>query len=155
MAKILNDSIHGIITLHPLLFKIIDTPQFQRLRNIKQLGGCYFVYPGASHNRFEHSIGTCHLASKLADHLQLKLQEDINKMKEKEQDYSRLQKAVMTPKDKLCIEIAALCHDLGHGPFSHLFDQMFPAAMKKKYMDNKTLTVCTKDDSNSKKKEVK
>lgn len=152
MAKILNDSIHGIITLDPLLFKIIDTPQFQRLRNIKQLGGCYFVYPGASHNRFEHSIGTCHLASKLADQLQLKLQEDIKKMKEKNQDYSRLQKAVMTPKDKLCIEIAALCHDLGHGPFSHLFDQMFPEAMRKKDMENKTLTEFEKEDSNSKEK---
>ncbi|XP_052063151.1 deoxynucleoside triphosphate triphosphohydrolase SAMHD1-like [Mytilus californianus] len=113
MAKILNDSIHGIITLHPLLFKIIDTPQFQRLRNIKQLGGCYFVYPGASHNRFEHSIGTCYLASKLANQLQL-------------------EKAKMSNKDKLCIEIAALCHDLGHGPYSHLFDRMFPEAMKKK-----------------------
>ncbi|CAG2192695.1 SAMHD1 [Mytilus edulis] len=111
--QILNDSIHGIITLHPLLFKIIDTPQFQRLRNIKQLGGCYFVYPGASHNRFEHSIGTCYLASKLANQLQSKLDEDINKLKKENKDYSRLQKAVMTAKDKLCIEIAALCHDLG------------------------------------------
>lgn len=132
MAKILNDSIHGIIKLHPFLFKIIDTPQFQRLRNIKQLGGCYFVYPGASHNRFEHSIGTCYLASKLANQLQSKLDEDINKMKESKKDYSRLEKAVMTEKEKLCIEIAALCHDLGHGPFSHLFDRMFPDAMEKK-----------------------
>ena len=55
--KVFNDPIHGHIRLHPLLVKIIDTPQFQRLRYIKQLGGCYFVYPGASHNRFEHSIG--------------------------------------------------------------------------------------------------
>ncbi|CAC5387363.1 SAMHD1 [Mytilus coruscus] len=132
MAKILNDSIHGIITLHPLLFKIIDTPQFQRLRDIKQLGGCYFVYPGASHNRFEHSIGTCYLASKLANQLQLKFKEDIDKMNKDDPEYSRLKEAEMTDKDKLCIEIAALCHDLGHGPFSHLFDQMFPKAMKKK-----------------------
>ncbi|TDG96860.1 hypothetical protein EPR50_G00234340 [Perca flavescens] len=55
--KVFNDPIHGTVELHPLLIKIIDTPQFQRLRNIKQLGGAYFVYPGASHNRFEHSIG--------------------------------------------------------------------------------------------------
>lgn len=55
--QIFNDPIHGHIAIHPLCVKIIDTPQFQRLRSIKQLGGTYFVYPGASHNRFEHSIG--------------------------------------------------------------------------------------------------
>ncbi|TDG96858.1 hypothetical protein EPR50_G00234320 [Perca flavescens] len=64
-SKVFNDPIHGTVELHPLLIKIIDTPQFQRLRNIKQLGGAYFVYPGASHNRFEHSIGDCyHLGMK-------------------------------------------------------------------------------------------
>lgn len=55
--QVFNDPIHGSMKLHPLLVKIIDTPQFQRLRNIKQLGGAYWVFPGASHNRFEHSIG--------------------------------------------------------------------------------------------------
>ena len=55
--KIVNDPIHGIIELHALCVKIIDTPQFQRLRFLKQLGMAYFVYPGASHNRFEHCIG--------------------------------------------------------------------------------------------------
>ncbi|EDO26257.1 predicted protein, partial [Nematostella vectensis] len=55
--KVFNDPIHGHIDVHPLCVKIIDTPQFQRLRNLKQLGGCYFVFPGAAHNRFEHSIG--------------------------------------------------------------------------------------------------
>lgn len=55
--KVFNDPIHGHIALHPLLVKVIDTPQFQRLRHIKQLGGVYYVFPGASHNRFEHSIG--------------------------------------------------------------------------------------------------
>ncbi|KAL0151853.1 hypothetical protein M9458_052854, partial [Cirrhinus mrigala] len=54
---IFNDPIHGHMELHPLLVKIIDTPQIQRLRRIKQLGGTYLVYPGASHNRFEHSLG--------------------------------------------------------------------------------------------------
>ncbi|KAK2511702.1 Samhd1 [Columba guinea] len=56
--KVFNDPIHGHIEIHPLLVRIIDTPQFQRLRYIKQLGGTYFVFPGASHNRFEHSIGS-------------------------------------------------------------------------------------------------
>lgn len=55
--QVFNDPIHGHIEMHPLLVRIIDTPQFQRLRYIKQLGGTYYVFPGASHNRFEHSLG--------------------------------------------------------------------------------------------------
>ncbi|XP_053713055.1 deoxynucleoside triphosphate triphosphohydrolase SAMHD1-like [Synchiropus splendidus] len=104
IKKVFNDSIHGLVELHPLLVKIIDTPEFQRLRNIKQMHGGHFVYPGATHNRFQHSIGTCYLAVTLG----------------------------ITEEDVLCVEIAALCHDLGHGPFSHLFDQQFlPRAWKK------------------------
>ena len=55
--QVFNDPVHGHMEFHPLLVKIMDTPQFQRLRYLKQLGGCYFVYPGAAHNRFEHSLG--------------------------------------------------------------------------------------------------
>lgn len=55
--QIFNDPVHGHIEVHPLCVKIIDTPQFQRLRDLKQIGACYFVYPGASNNRFEHCIG--------------------------------------------------------------------------------------------------
>ncbi|XP_078367264.1 deoxynucleoside triphosphate triphosphohydrolase SAMHD1-like isoform X2 [Oculina patagonica] len=106
--KVFNDSVHGHIELHPLLVKIIDTPQFQRLRNIKQLGGCYFVYPSASHNRFEHCIGTSYLAGKLVKKLQ-KRQPNLG----------------ITDEDVLCVQIAGLCHDLGHGPFSHMFDAQF------------------------------
>ncbi|XP_056453197.1 deoxynucleoside triphosphate triphosphohydrolase SAMHD1-like [Gadus chalcogrammus] len=111
--KVFNDPIHGHIELHPLLVKIIDTPQFQRLRNIKQLGGAYYVFPGASHNRFEHSIGVGYLAGKLAKSLQKKL---LRLPKPKPE---------ITESDILCVQIAGLCHDLGHGPFSHLFDAMF------------------------------
>uniref|UniRef100_A0A668SM76 HD domain-containing protein n=1 Tax=Oreochromis aureus TaxID=47969 RepID=A0A668SM76_OREAU len=112
-SKVFNDPIHGHIELHPLLVKIINTPQFQRLRNIKQLGGVYFVYPGASHNRFEHSIGVAHLAGELAKALKVKQLEQIN------------------DQDVLCVQIAGLCHDLGHGPFSHFFDGMFMDAIKR------------------------
>ena len=56
------DPVHGLIRICPLAKKVIDTEEFQRLRNIKQLGCCYYVFPGASHNRFEHSIGVYHLS---------------------------------------------------------------------------------------------
>ncbi|XP_074644284.1 deoxynucleoside triphosphate triphosphohydrolase SAMHD1-like isoform X2 [Tubulanus polymorphus] len=107
-VKVFNDPIHGHIEFHPLLIKIMDTPQFQRLRYLKQLGACYYVFPGASHNRFEHSIGVAHLAGELVKTLQQKQPE--------------LQ---ITIKDIICVQIAGLCHDLGHGPFSHLFDGKF------------------------------
>ena len=55
------DPIHGPIEIDATAKKIIDTPEFQRLRNIKQLGCCYYVFPGACHNRFEHSLGVYHL----------------------------------------------------------------------------------------------
>lgn len=59
--QVVNDSVHGHIELPALCMEIINTPQFHRLRSIKQLGCAYYVYPGASHNRFEHSIGSVNL----------------------------------------------------------------------------------------------
>ncbi|XP_043566749.1 deoxynucleoside triphosphate triphosphohydrolase SAMHD1-like isoform X3 [Chiloscyllium plagiosum] len=106
--KIFNDPIHGHIEMHPLLVRIIDTPQMQRLRFIKQLGGAYFVFPGASHNRFEHSIGVAYLAGQL-----------IKALAERQPDLD------ISQRDILCVTVAGLCHDLGHGPFSHLFDRKF------------------------------
>ncbi|XP_070825444.1 deoxynucleoside triphosphate triphosphohydrolase SAMHD1-like [Chaetodon trifascialis] len=107
-SKVFNDPIHGHVELHPLLIKIIDTPQFQRLRNLKQLGGTYFVFPGASHNRFEHCIGVGHLARRLVQALN-----------------ERQPELLISRRDILCVQIAGLCHDLGHGPFSHMFDGKF------------------------------
>ena len=107
-AKVFNDPIHGHIDVSDLCVKIIDTPHFQRLRNVGQLGGLYFVFSGASSNRFEHSIGVSHLAKLFAQKLAT-TQPELN----------------ITNEDILCVEIAGLIHDLGHGPFSHLFDLKF------------------------------
>uniref|UniRef100_A0A4W2FKI5 Deoxynucleoside triphosphate triphosphohydrolase SAMHD1 n=1 Tax=Bos indicus x Bos taurus TaxID=30522 RepID=A0A4W2FKI5_BOBOX len=106
--KVINDPIHGHIEFHPLLMRIIDTPQFQRLRYIKQLGGGYYVFPGASHNRFEHSLGVGYLAGRL-----------VRELSEKQPELQ------ISERDILCVQIAGLCHDLGHGPFSHMFDGRF------------------------------
>jgi HD superfamily phosphohydrolase len=106
--KIFNDPIHGHIEISSLCVKIIDTPQFQRLRDISQLGGVYYVFSGASSKRFEHCIGVSHLAKTFAKKLSSE-QPSLN----------------ITPSDILCVEIAGLCHDLGHGPFSHLYDGKF------------------------------
>jgi HD superfamily phosphohydrolase len=107
-SKIFNDPIHGHIELSPLSIKIIDTPQFQRLRDISQLGGVYYVFPGAASKRFEHSLGVAYLAKQFITSI-----------------HHRQPELDISPVDILCVEIAALCHDLGHGPFSHLFDAKF------------------------------
>lgn len=113
---IFNDPIHQSIQLDELTVRIIDTPQFQRLGKLKQLGTCSFVFRGATHTRFEHSIGVAYLSEKFVKHLQDN-QPELN----------------ITRSDVLCVKIAGLCHDLGHGPFSHVFDGVFLSSMKKNW----------------------
>lgn len=93
--KIIKDPVHGYIEVGEFLLPVLDSPLLQRLRHIKQLGFSYLVYPGANHTRFEHSLGTMHLAEIMCR--QLNLDED----------------------DRALIIAAALIHDIGHGPFSH------------------------------------
>ena len=112
-VQIINDPIHGVIKLHPLLSKIINTPEFERLKDIKQLGVSYWIFPGASHNRFEHSIGTSYLCGKLIDNLR-----ELH-------SHKKNGKIEITEEESLCVKVAGLCHDLGHGPFSHFFDQNY------------------------------
>eukprot|EP01126_Amoeba_proteus_P026440 TRINITY_DN26185_c0_g1_i1.p1 TRINITY_DN26185_c0_g1~~TRINITY_DN26185_c0_g1_i1.p1 ORF type:complete len:213 (-),score=36.78 TRINITY_DN26185_c0_g1_i1:218-817(-) len=105
-AKIFNDPIHGHIEVPLYCLNIIDTPQFQRLRDLKQLGSVYFIFPGASHNRFEHSIGVGHLAESFVNRLRTKQPElEISNM------------------DVRNITVGGLIHDIGHGPFSHSFEK--------------------------------
>ena len=94
--KFIRDSVHGNLHLDEFEVRLTDTPQIQRLRRIKQLGFTYLVYPGANHSRFEHSIGTMYLASRLAHNLQL---EEHN---------------------QCLVRCCAILHDAGHGPFSHV-----------------------------------
>ncbi|CAL4061492.1 unnamed protein product, partial [Meganyctiphanes norvegica] len=103
--KVFNDAIHGAISLHPLCVKVVDTHEFQRLRFLKQLGVSYFVFTSAAHNRFEHSLGVCHLAAVL-----------IKSIRDRQPQLG------ITSQDILCVQLAGLCHDLGHGPYSHLWE---------------------------------
>ncbi len=97
--------IHGFITITPLMKQIIDTPEFKRLHNLRQAGVAYLVFPSANHTRFEHSIGVSHLAGNL-----------INQLKTNQPELN------ITDRTVELVRIAGLIHDIGHGPFSHLYD---------------------------------
>ena len=104
-SKEIFDPIHGFISVSLLLQLFIDTPEFQRLRDLKQLGATYFVYPSATHTRFEHSIGVSHLAGQLLENLK-KTHPQLG----------------ITKNQIELVQLAGLLHDIGHGPFSHLYD---------------------------------
>lgn len=127
--KKIHDTIHGYIDVSNYALKIIDTKQFKRLKKLRQLGVCVYIYPNANHTRFEHSLGTYHLAGKILDIIKKKVnKEELEKYLKSIPELSKYFKEKKEKKyeldDYVCelIKIAALCHDLGHGPFSHLFD---------------------------------
>lgn len=103
-GKIINDPVYGFLHFPEAeILRIIDHPWFQRLRNIKQMGMAYLVYPGAVHTRFHHSLGACHLMGIALEVLK--------------------QKGVMlSTEDCLAARLAILLHDVGHGPFSHALE---------------------------------
>src|SRR3954463_993150 len=106
-VEIIRDPLWNNIRLDPLSFELIDTPAFQRLRYVRQLGLAFLVYPGATHSRFEHALGTYHLARR-----SLALLEESDGLKQ-------------IPQDECAIVIAAaLLHDLGHYPFSHALEEI-------------------------------
>lgn len=111
-----KDWVHDYVSFSPWICSFIDTKHFQRLRYVKQLGVSYFVFPGAAHNRFEHCLGVGHLARLMAMHLK-----------------SSQPQLGITDQHVRCVELAGLCHDLGHGPWSHLWDGVFiPTALPDK-----------------------
>ena len=98
------DPIHDFIRVYEHEISIIDKPIFQRLRHIRQLSGAHLTYPAAQHTRFEHSLGVMHIAS-LAGHA-------LN------------EKGIFKSDDIEILRLAGLLHDIGHGPFSHLFEEI-------------------------------
>ena len=102
--RVIRDEIHRDIFVPAHIARLIDTREFQRLRNIQQLATCHYVFPAATHNRFSHSLGAYHLARTLCEHL------------------SEVQPGIISDDDAELVSIAALLHDIGHPPFSHLLE---------------------------------
>lgn len=110
--------VHGFITLNEWERDILAVPAFQRLRRIRQLAWTDQVYPGATHTRFEHSLGVMHTATLLYDSI-------------RSRSYSVLRADLEytdagLERDRTLVRLAALLHDVGHGPFSHASEELFP-----------------------------
>ncbi|MBP6795428.1 MAG: HD domain-containing protein [Saprospiraceae bacterium] len=103
--KIINDPVYGFTTIpDDFIYDLIQHPFFQRLRRVKQLGLTDFVYPGASHTRFQHALGALHLMTLAIESL-------------------RSKGVVITPEEAQGAQIAILLHDIGHSPFSHALEK--------------------------------
>src|SRR4051812_3187024 len=108
--KIIRDPVHDVIAfeiarpLDALLFRLINAAEFQRLRRILQLGMAHLAYPGATHSRYSHSLGVMETARKILAHVETEI--------------------AITDEQRTTCLVAALLHDLGHGPFSHVFERV-------------------------------
>src|SRR3989475_9803314 len=109
----IKDPIHGYVRISQTERSVIDTEPVQRLKRIRQLAGSEFVYPAANHTRFEHVVGAMHLSGTLAEALPIDLPRH-----EREQ-----------------LRLAALLHDIGHGPFSHVFEPLLAKYLGKRHED--------------------
>ncbi|MBM6386729.1 MULTISPECIES: HD domain-containing protein [Paenibacillus] len=106
--KVFKDPVHNYIHVQdPIIWQLINTPEFQRLRRIRQLGTSYLTFHGAEHSRFSHSLGVYEITRKIISQFE----------RSHYSDWPKEEKAVA-----LC---AALLHDLGHGPFSHSIEEAF------------------------------
>ncbi|PWR71112.1 HD domain-containing protein [Methanospirillum stamsii] len=117
--KSIKDPVHGYIQVDSSFLPLLDTPQVQRLRYIRQLGFSFLVYPGAHHTRFEHSLGTMHLANALAQRLEI------------------------SREDERHVTAAGLLHDIGHGPFSHAIEGLSVEFLGREHTD---ILDCLKGD---------
>src|ERR1700744_1380718 len=102
-SRVVNDNIHGDIALTEDEWKVVNTATFQRLRSLKQLGMGHLVYPNATHTRFAHSLGVFHVTCRVLD---------------------KLEPTVLDQEQKADLRFAALLHDIGHYPYSHLMERV-------------------------------
>jgi HD superfamily phosphohydrolase len=119
----IRDAVHGFIEADRFELAVIDSPAFQRLRHIHQLALSFLVYPGASHKRFEHSLGVMHIAGRIFDTVTRddKLDGSVGEIVPKSDPVEFLYW-------RSVLRVAALCHDLGHLPFSHAAEEsLLPA----------------------------
>ncbi|MEM4767280.1 MAG: HD domain-containing protein [Ignisphaera sp.] len=131
--KIVKDAVHGYIKIYHHELPIVDSYAFQRLRRIKQLSVADIVYPGAVHTRFQHSLGTAHIAETM-------IRELLRKLRLKQYDIDRY---------TVLIRLLALLHDVGHGPFSHLFEDCILLPKGLTHEDVGALIVMNIDDLSS------
>lgn len=134
--KVFNDSVHGYIHVtDDLIWQLINTPEFQRLRRISQLGGARMVFSSAEHSRFSHGLGAYELARSL-----------LEKVVEVRKNLTEIEQVTV-----LC---AALLHDVGHGPYSHAFEHLHPiphefySVLLITHPDSKIHEVLSKVDAN-------
>jgi uncharacterized protein len=110
--------VYGFVNLNDWEWKIISHPAFQRLRRIRQLAWTDYVFPGAMHTRFEHSLGVMHMASMLYDGIVERSKDILQSELGYKEDGLRRHKAL--------VRLSALLHDVGHSPFSHAGEGLFP-----------------------------
>ncbi len=111
----IKDPVHGYVYITESEKKIIDSYPMQRLRRLRQLAGSEYVYPGANHTRFEHSLGVMYLAGQVLEN-------------------PNISRIVSEEEVDMC-RVSALLHDCGHGPFSHVFEQLLIKDLEKTHED--------------------
>jgi len=111
----IKDPVHGYVYITEDEKEIIDSYPVQRLRRLRQLAGSEYVYPGANHTRFEHSVGVMYLASRVTENPNIS--------------------QLLSEEEAEMVKIAALLHDVGHGPFSHVFEQLLIKELDKTHED--------------------